>query len=124
MKTEWIPVLTALEEGMSLPFSMVRSMSTMSFGRVPEEIDLEELLEARFFDSKIEIRLFWSDDQLCSIKLTEEDTDDLLYETFWIENPVFGSQFTVCNILDSDIDGQTYIKDTRLVHWKGENEDG
>ena len=64
MKLERLSVEEALRRGQALPWALVRSLGGMSLGAVPETIETEELVEARFFDAHTEVRLFRRDGAL------------------------------------------------------------
>jgi hypothetical protein len=120
MKTEKLNVQTALVEGAELPFALLRSLSAVTLGKNDSDIpDLEELLEARFFDEEQEIRIFRQEDQLHAVRLRCESSDRVLRDTYQIKNRQFGSQITVCRSLASDEDGQTYVSTVRLCGWEG-----
>ena len=118
MKQETIDIQAALEAGQKLPFAWVRSLSQVALGRTPLAVELEELLEARFFSRDREIRIFPGEDGLRAVALTGEPEDHVMEEEYLIENPQFGRSITVTRVLDWDEDGQAYIAATRLSGWK------
>ena len=61
MRQMELQVDQALEQGLSLPYAMIRSYSQVVLGNTPQAVDEEELIEARFFDAENEIRLFRAD---------------------------------------------------------------
>lgn len=124
MKREKLNVQAAIQEGLGLPYAMVRSMSQVTLGPAPATVDETELLEARFFDHEQEIRVFQGEDGLLAARLRGEDTDHAIEETYRVENPRFGGSLTVTRILDWDEDGQAYAAASRLSGWKEERTDG
>lgn len=124
MKTEVLHVQAALEQGLTLPFALVQSLSCVTLGKTPENVDTTELLEARFFDAKEEIRIFRRDDALCAVKLEEEPEDCPLEETYSLDNRRFGGSVTVRHTLRGDEDGQMFVSATRLCGWEGEKNHG
>ena len=118
MKQETIDIQAALEAGQKLPFAWVRSLSQVALGRTLLAVELEELLEARFFSRDREIRIFPGEDGLRAVALTGEPEDHEMEEEYLIENPQFGRSITVTRVLDWDEDGQAYIAATRLSGWK------
>ena len=109
----------ALERGYTLPWALVRCLSTVTLGPVPAEIHQEELIEARFFSADEEIRVFRSCGQLRAVRLCGEPGDNSLERTFQIENPKFGKTITVCYTLEADEDGQMNLTAARLTGWEG-----
>lgn len=119
MRQMELQVDRALEQGLRLPYAMIRSYSQVVLGNTPQAVDEEELIEARFFDAENEIRLFRADGELRGVRLCKERDDICIESSFYIENPDFGKEIRVCHHLDTDEDGQTYIRTTRLCGWTG-----
>ena len=124
MKCEELNVQAAIREGLQLPYAMIRSLSRVTLGITPDQLDEEELLEARFFNSEQEIRIFSAEDGLQAVKLSSVAADHTIEETYAMENRQFGGSVTVTRVLDWDADGQTYVKAARLSGWKEERTDG
>ena len=118
MKLERLSVEEALRRGQALPWALVRSLGGMSLGAVPETIETEELVEARFFDAHTEVRLFRRDGALQGAALTEEDGDNQWEKVYRIENPAYGARLKLASTLAADEDGQTYIAATRICGWE------
>jgi len=119
MKTERMEVQSALEQGMDLPYALIRSLSQVTLGLTPKAVDLEELIEARFFSETEEIRIFQSEDGLEAARLSMEADDIWLEESRQLMNPVFGSSITLSRKVSFDEDGQAYVAAVRLTGWKG-----
>lgn len=124
MKIESMETKTALEQGLLLPFAFIRSLSGAALGPTPAEVnaeELEELVEARFFDEHCEIRIFRRDGVLSAARLEEEPGDKILRNEYLLDNPKFGVSVTECRCLDteSDEDGQAFIAAVRLAGWRG-----
>ena len=83
---------------------------------------LDELLEARFFDEKQEVRLFRREGVLCAARLVCEEGDSWIDKTYEVENKDLGEQVTVRHFLAFDEDGQCYISTSCLTGWKGRKE--
>ena len=120
MKTETLTVREALERGRALPWALVRSISEVTLGKTPAEINREELIEARFFSPGEEIRVFRAGGVWEAARLEGEPEDSRITRTYDIENPKFGSAVTVCYTLEADEDGQTNLATVRLTGWEGE----
>lgn len=118
MKIESLTIETALSLGQSLPWAFVRSLGSVTLAATPVSIQLNELLEARFFAEEQEIRLFQKDGVLCAVRLTQEANDDPITEVHLVEHPNFRGELTVCQDLDADEDGQMFLSSTRLSNWK------
>lgn len=118
MKLECLTAEEALRRGRALPWALVRSLGGMSLGAVPETIETEELVEARFFDAHTEVRLFRRDGALQGAALTEEDGDNMLERVYRIENSAYGARLKLASTLEADEDGQTYIAATRICGWE------
>lgn len=119
MKIDFIQPELAIEQGAKLPFAFIRSLSSVTIGKTPKIINLDELLEARFFDEHCEIRIFLLDETLCATRLEEEPDDKILRAEYRL-NPHFGSSITIYRCLDthSDEDGQTFVSTVRLAGWR------
>lgn len=120
MKQERLTGPQALEEGRKLPYALIRQLSRVQLGPVPEQMPaLSEILEARFFDGRQEIRLFRQGKELCGVRLTLEDTDRWMDRQETVENPQLGRELSVRYILDFDEeDGQCMVKTFCLTGWK------
>ena len=70
MRQMELQVDRALEQGLSLPYAMIRSYSQVVLGNTPQAVDEEELIEARFFDAENEIRLFRADGELRGVPVS------------------------------------------------------
>ena len=119
MRTERLTVQEALDRGHALPWAWVRCLSQVTLGPVPADISQEELIEARFFNTDEEIRMFRAGGQLRAIWLRAEPEDNTLERTWPIENPKFGQAVTVCYTLEADEDGQMSLGTARLTGWEG-----
>lgn len=125
MKREHLQLEDAIAKGLQLPYGFVKSYSTVALGRKPLLLDPEELLEARFFDAQQEIRLFWREDVLQAVRLEREPEDVVVYRSYLLSNPArFGKKIKVCQLLETDEDGQVYIAATQLAGWEGEMHNG
>lgn len=123
MIQESLEVDKALSRGIEKPYAFLRFMSEVKLGPTPQQVDTEELLEARFFSEEEEIRLFRRDGRLEAALFYTEPFDWPITETYEIANPKFGRELTVCHHLDADEDGQTYVAATCLSGWKGGKQD-
>ena len=122
MKIDVIEPETAFAQGLLLPFSFIRYLSGVTLGPTPANVDTEELLEARFFDERCEIRVFRYDDTLFAARLEEELGDKFLQNEYPLDNPKkFGIRVTERRYLDTetDEDGQSFISAVRLAGWRG-----
>lgn len=119
MKREVLTVEEALQRGQKLPWAWIRSLSSVSLGARPAEVNMDELLEARFFGPETEVRIFHSGGALRAAALTTETTDKTIQRQFDIENPMFGDSITVRYTLEADEDGQMNRTDACLVGWEG-----
>jgi hypothetical protein len=119
MKTESMTLSAAMTQGAALPYAYVRSLSSVTLGPAPRSIDLETLLDARFFSQQTEIRIFRQYETWQAVRLTAEPEDRVILRTYDLENPNFGKRITICQVLDTDGDGQTFLATTRLTDWEG-----
>lgn len=123
MKTEPMDVREALGRGKALPYALVRSLSSVALGPAPETVDLDELIEARFFGEE-EVRLFRDGADLRAVCLTQEEGDVVIDRCCALANrSAFGGAITVRQVLEFDGDGQAFIACTRLTGWRGEADD-
>lgn len=119
MRIEPIAVQEALDLGRSLPYALVRALSEAALGPAPEALELDELIEARFFGPREEVRLFREEGALKAVRLVPEAGDVTLEERFPLTSPKFGGSIEVSSVLEDDEDGQYHIACTRLTGWKG-----
>ena len=118
MKTEELSVQDALAQGRTLPWALVRTLSRVTLGPTPAELNQKELLDARFFHDREEIRVFQTDGGLKAVRLYAEAEDSWIRRTYQIDNPRFGKSLTVSYKLEADEDGQTNLTVARLVGWE------
>lgn len=109
----------ALEQGLSLPYALVRSLSEVTLGFTPTSVDLDELLEARFFSEREEIRIFQGEEGLQAVRLPDVEGGTALPVTCKLMNSIFGSEISLCREVSFDEDGQAYVSGLRLTGWKG-----
>lgn len=64
----------ALQQAQKLQFVMVTELSRVVIGKMPMDINWDELLEARFFDHDTEIRIFREDGALKPARCRSERT--------------------------------------------------
>ena len=119
MNIEPMEVDRALEQGRALPYALVRSLSQVTLGPAPREVDSAELLEVRFFSAGEEIRVFRGTDGLQAVRLTSREGEPGQEERRELANPAFGRAVTVCRALSFDGDGQAYVAGDRLTGWEG-----
>lgn len=119
MKTEWLNVKEALNQGKALPWALVRSLSSFTLGPAPEMVNLDGLIEARFFSAVEEVRLFRDEAGLRAVCLTSEEGDAAIEREHKLANPKFGRTITVRQVLAFDEDGQAFIAYTLLIGWEG-----
>lgn len=120
MRSEPISIQEALERGRKLPYALIRSLSGVTLGPTPENVDLSEVIEARFFHETEEVRLFRDETKLQAVCLTSDESDITIDKRCELANKsVFGKSITVKEILGFDGDGQAYIACTRLTGWEG-----
>ena len=119
MTFEKLAAEEAVQRGLTLPFALLRSISSVSLGNTPAQIETDELLEARFFSDVQEVRLFRRDGQLQGAVLKQEAAKNYWEKAYRVENPALGSEIVVRYELEADEDGQTYVSAARLAGWKG-----
>lgn len=109
----------ALERGLAMPWAMIRSFSQVTLGPTPRSVDLDELLEARFFSPEAEVRIFRGESGLQTACVEAEEGDVTLERRCGHLNALFGSAVTMRSTLGFDEDGQAYVANTRLTGWEG-----
>ena len=119
MTFERLTAEEAIRRGLMLPFALIRTVSSVSLGNTPTQIETDELLEARFFSDVQEVRLFRRDGQLQGAVLKQEAAKNYWEKAYRVENPALGSEIVVRYELEADEDGQTYVSAARLAGWKG-----
>lgn len=118
MTVQELELSTAREQATALPFALLHTLSRVSLGPTPENIDWEELTEARFFGPEREIRFAGSRAWLQTpggIELKEEQVS---------LRPGFGKTLTLRRSCRQDEDGQLVPGGIRLTGWKGAEQRG
>ena len=119
MKRDILEPKEALAQGKNLPWAFIREYSRVTLGKTPEDVDPEEILEAFFFSSEEEVRLWRQDDSLRAAALTEEAGDRFLEESYTVDDLRLGREITIRKYISFDEDGQACITVSRLSGWKG-----
>lgn len=109
----------ALCEGLKLPYAFLRTLSKVTLGAAPQELDRAELIEARFFGNGKEIFVFKRNDALQGVLWQADENTPHFEETFEIENPRHGKTITLRHELGADEDGQASITGSHMVGWQG-----
>ena len=122
MKPEKIEnIEKAVESGKNLPFAFIRNFSSIYLGKNTQNIDVDELLEARFFSKNEEIRILRiNGDFLCSIRSDEAGDEDFIEKKYRVANENFGKTITVRRYIRYDEDGQASLSEPRLCGWEGD----
>lgn len=119
-------VQEALVKSKSYSYALLYYMSEvklMEWGEAQDEnsVNVEELLEARFFDDKGEIHIFEGNSGLNAIEISETDEEvDAIEETYPIRS-IFDwtkthkkPQLVIKKYIQYDSDGQAYVAACRL----------
>lgn len=116
---ERIGVNEALENISEYQYALVYQMSELLFGSTEKiaEIDLEECLEARFFDADKELHIYEEDGDWRAVKVCGMEDDDCLIKRYKLQARYFGEgrYLRVCEHLTYDEDGQAAVAITRLT---------
>ena len=119
MKIEELAVPDAIALGLQQPYAYITRLSCVELGHTPTACPTAELLEARFFGDRQEIRLYWQADELHAVRLEEEDGDVYIEKKRKLRDPKFGTHLTLRQYITYDDDGQGSIRTMRLVKWEG-----
>ena len=122
MNTEVISTEEALHRGLTLPWAFLRCYSTAYLGPTPEQVEQEELLEARFFSETEEIRLLRIEGELQSLRRTDGE-EQMIDSSYRIANPRFGRIIRTRRDIVFDEDGQAAFTEPRLCGWEGGKDD-
>ena len=115
-------VYEAINQGKQLSFVYIREYSRVAVGLSSLKINEDDILEVRFFQDEIEIRIVQVDDGYHCVKLIAEENDAYIEHVREIINPtLFGKRIKIREYLSTDDDGQTYVAHTCLAGWEGEN---
>ena len=118
MKTIAIKIEDAPDMAREFPCALIYHLSTATMGPPPAEIQLDDIVEAHFFDSDRELRLISTQMGLEAYLLTEEVGDRYInFKAKLI--PKFGKSMTIRKYIETDADGQSFIAAVRIVDWKG-----
>ncbi len=119
MKQERLTLEEGMEQGKCLPFALIRDDSLLHLGKVPQDICLETLQEARFFSQEEEIRVYRREGQLYAVKSSTESDEETVSESYPCRGKHLGTEVSICQHLEFDEDGQVFVAYRRLTHWKG-----
>lgn len=108
----------ALQRISAMPYAYIRSISKVTFGTAPSKLDLEELIEARYFYGNSEIRLFRRNDELKAAEIFVSEAEQGIRRAYEIANPKLGSSYKMIELISFDTDGQANICDTMLTEWE------
>lgn len=118
MKIVDMTMAQALELAAKEPYAYITRLSRVKVGRNPREFSMDEVLEARFFGPKREIRIYREDDCCNAVMVEEEEGDVFLERVSQLREPEFGRCLTMRQYVDFDADGQGSIQTIRLVDWE------
>ena len=111
-----------LVKSLELPFAFIKKYSDKVYlGKTPEKIDEEdfekELVEARFFSEKEEIRILRINGEfLCSKR--SDNGDECIETKYNIASKNLGKTITVKRYFRYDEDGQASLSEPRLCGWE------
>jgi hypothetical protein len=108
----------ALQQAQKLQFVMVTELSRVVIGKMPMDINWDELLEARFFDHDTEIRIFREDGALKARKVSSERTPHTSKKHYTGLQGNLGSEVSVREYLTFDEDGQAGVSAVCLYDWR------
>ena len=120
MRIEQLTLEQGLAQGQLLSYVYIREISRVVIGRTPQEIRLPEIMEVRFFQLDVEIRIFPGENGLSAVKLSAEEGDIYISKKRDIANPNrFGNKLHFREYLVPDEDGQMCIDQVCLTGWEG-----
>lgn len=107
----------AWEDGKNYPDALIYCMSSLYVGKTGEFSDkVEEIVEARFFDEKQELHIFWQDEQIKGCQVRDEEGDTIIKKEWDIlEGKKKNSKMYVKQFIEYDEDGQAMITKTCLA---------
>lgn len=117
---ERIDVNEALDGISDYQYALVYQMNEILFDRteVLSGIDLDECLEARFFDADKELHIYEEEGDWCAVKVCGTEDDDCLVKRYELDKKRYsklGQYLCVCEHLTYDDDGQAAVALTRLT---------
>lgn len=122
MKIEKIKnIKTAVETGKNLPLVFIRNFSSVYLGKNTQDINIDELLEARFFSEKEEIRILRINGEFICTWRSDDNNDEFIETEYKIGNASLGKAITVKRYFRYDEDGQASLSEPRLCGWEGDD---
>ena len=115
---EPISVEQALEQAQTLKFVMITELSRVVIGKVPMDINWDELIEARFFDHDTEIRIFRENSELRARSVILQDDMPYIEKQYKKLQGNLGSEISVREYLTFDEDGQAGVSAVCLYDWR------
>lgn len=114
-----IDVDEALRHISEYQYALVYQISEIRFESTEKisHIDLDECLEARFFDADKELHIYEEDGNWCAVKVCGTEDDDCLIKRYELQERYFavGKYLRVCEHLTYDEHGQAEVALTRLT---------
>ena len=108
----------ALQQAEKLQFVMVTELSRVVIGKMPMDINWDELIEARFFDHDTEIRIFRENGELRARSVILEDDMPYIEKQYKKLQGNLGSEISVREYLTFDEDGQAGVSAVCLYDWR------
>ena len=108
----------AREQAEKLQFVMVTELSRVAIGKVPMEINWDELIEARFFDHDTEIRIFREDSEWKARSITLKEDTSYIEKDYTELQGGLGHALGVREYLTFDEDGQAGVSAVCLYDWR------
>ena len=108
----------ALQQAEKLQFVMVTELSRVVIGKMPMDINWDELIEARFFDHDTEIRIFRENGELRVRSVILQDDMPYIEKQYNKLQGNLGSKISVREYLTFDEDGQAGVSAVCLYDWR------
>ena len=108
----------ALQQAEKLQFVMVTELSRVVIGKMPMDINRDELIEARFFDHDTEIRIFRENGELRDRSVILQDDMPYIEKQYKKLQGNLGSEISVREYLTFDEDGQAGVSAVCLYDWR------
>lgn len=110
----------ALQQAEKLQFVMVTELSRVVIGKMPMDINWDELIEARFFDHDTEIRIFRENGELRARSVILQDDMPYIEKQYNKLQGNLGSKISVREYLTFDEDGQAGVSAVCLYDWRND----
>lgn len=103
-------------------YAWIQRIASVSIGDIKGDVELDDLIEARFFNENKEMHFFFDGEKLCAVETSLEDSetegDGKVFDEKQMLRERFGKSVTIRSYIDYDEDGQAYVAYSALAGYE------